>query len=214
MSASPPSTTQNMDLPIHYQTIFLQPNIDFHLLFSKYIICVRSVYTKAFFKILYVFYFSYCSSLSLSPSYMYILFSDPSDVNFFLNAIYPSPFWILCFQYPHLSLSPSLTHLQAQRCKFAVLKLPIAPVGDKKSTTWRNNLLSKCARVIRHKDIINYIFYICCEPSFGNFTYFHNKYFEDNWSVCALCYILLTLKCILKLPHGSCELPLIHAKSL
>ncbi len=34
VSALPPSTTQNMDLPIHYQTIFWQPK-KIHLLFSK-----------------------------------------------------------------------------------------------------------------------------------------------------------------------------------
>ena len=28
-------TTQNMDVPIHYQTIFRQPNENFHLLFFK-----------------------------------------------------------------------------------------------------------------------------------------------------------------------------------
>ena len=35
MSASPSSTTQNMDLPIHYQTILWQPNEHIHLLLSK-----------------------------------------------------------------------------------------------------------------------------------------------------------------------------------
>ncbi len=32
---SPMSTTQNMDVHIHYQTIFWQPNENFHLVFSK-----------------------------------------------------------------------------------------------------------------------------------------------------------------------------------
>ena len=31
---APASTTQNMDLPIHYHTIFRQPNEELYLLFS------------------------------------------------------------------------------------------------------------------------------------------------------------------------------------
>ncbi len=48
---SPPSTTQNMDVPIHYQTIFQQPNKNFHLLFSKYkpIYCIVLFFSAKWF---------------------------------------------------------------------------------------------------------------------------------------------------------------------
>ncbi len=41
MHISPPSITQNMDVPIHYQTIFRQPNENALLLFSKYSVIAK-----------------------------------------------------------------------------------------------------------------------------------------------------------------------------
>ena len=45
----------------------------------------------------------------------------------------------------------------AQQQKFALIKLPIVPMGNKKSTTGCNNLLSKCAHGdVSFLKIINY----------------------------------------------------------
>ncbi len=78
-----------------------------------------------------------------------------------------------------------------QRRKFALVKLPIAPVGTQKSTTGRKNCCQNAPVAIRHKNIINYInSYICRELSFESyFTCFHNKYQRNPVS------FVLTLLC-------------------
>ena len=58
MSASPPSTTQNMDVPIHYQNIFWQPNENFHLLFSKYKLIY---YLSYYYPIIYCLPLLFCT---------------------------------------------------------------------------------------------------------------------------------------------------------
>ena len=72
---------------------------------------------------------------------------------------------------------------RAQLCKFALVKLLIAPVVNEKSTTRRNNFPLKCACGDTSQNYRNS--YICCELSFEcYFTYFHNKYKRKSVSLC------------------------------
>ena len=60
--------------------------------------------------------------------------------------------------------------------------------------------------------------FICCElSSWIILTCFQNEYFKGNWSrrvFTLLCYVQVTLICILKFPLVHLELPLVYAKSL
>ena len=75
----------------------------------------------------------------------------------------------------------------AQRCKFALVKLPLCPWAIKKSQPGATICCQNVLMAIHHKDMINYRnSYICCELSFVSYftCCFHPKYQRKSASLC------------------------------